>query len=175
MGVNMLKKQIYILMAVVLVLGMAGSAWAVSSKVGYIDLQRLVKESKLGKAAMSDIERLRTEKQKAIAEKLKLINTIKIDLESKDELLKGEKKKDKLEELNSLIRDYKRMVDDAKEEIAKEDRELVAQILKKADGLLKKVSKKEKFTMILKDPNAVGYLDPSVDITDQVLKELNKN
>lgn len=157
------------------ILAMACSASAVSSKVGYIDLQRLVKESKLGKAAMSDIERLRTEKQKAIAEKLKVINSIKIDLEAKDALLKDEEKRDKLEELNGLIKDYKRMVADAKEEISKEDRELVAEILKKADGILKKVAKKEKFTMILKDPNAVGYLDPDVDITDQVLKELNRN
>ncbi len=66
------------------------------------------------------------------------------------------------------------MVADAKEEIKRQDRELVARILKKADGALKKVAKKKKYTIILKDPNAIGYLDPEVDITDAVLKELNK-
>ena len=161
-------------MVVVSVLLMACSAVA-GTKVGYIDLQRLVKESKLGKAAMEDIELLRKEKQKAIAGKLKKINTVKIDLETNEELLKDKEKKDRVDELNNLIKEYKRMVADAKEEIAKEDRELVAQILAKADGALKKVAKKKKFTMILKDPNAIGYLDPSVDITDLVLKELNKN
>ena len=29
-------------------------------------------------------------------------------------------------------------------------------------------------TSILKDPNVLGYLDPEFDITDEVLKELNK-
>ncbi|OQW97351.1 MAG: molecular chaperone Skp, partial [Desulfobacteraceae bacterium A6] len=33
---------------------------------------------------------------------------------------------------------------------------------------------KQKYTMILKDPNSIGYLDPSVDITDDVVKDLNK-
>lgn len=66
------------------------------------------------------------------------------------------------------------MVADAKEDISREDRELVALILKKADDILKKVAKKKRFSIILKDPNAIGYLDPDVDITDLVLKELNK-
>ena len=38
----------------------------------------------------------------------------------------------------------------------------------------KKVAKRNGYTIILKDPNAIGYLDPAVDITDEVLKELNK-
>ena len=66
------------------------------------------------------------------------------------------------------------MVADAKEDISREDRELVALILKKADDILKKVAKKKRFSIILKDPNAIGYLDPDVDITDLVLKELDK-
>ena len=151
----------------------ASSLWA-GDKVGFINLQRLVKESKLGKAASADIDQLRAEKQAQIAEKLQKINHIKIDLEANSELLKDDEKKDRIEELNTLIKEYKRMVADAKEEIGRQDRELVADILKKADGALKKVAKKKKYTIILKDPNAIGYLDPDVDITDDVLKELNK-
>ncbi len=148
--------------------GMAGS------KVGYIDLKRLVQESTLGKAAMADIDRLRKDKQKPIAELLKTINNIKIDLQANEELFDNEEKREKVEELNDLTKEYKRMVADAKEDIQKQDRDLVAQILKKADGIVKMVAQKNKYTIILKDPQAIGYLDPSVDITDEVLAELNK-
>jgi outer membrane protein len=65
-------------------------------------------------------------------------------------------------------------VDDAKEDITREDRQLVAIILGKANDILKNVAKKKKYSIILKDPNSIGYLDPDVDITDLVLKELNK-
>ncbi|MEA3279491.1 MAG: OmpH family outer membrane protein, partial [Thermodesulfobacteriota bacterium] len=70
--------------------------------------------------------------------------------------------------------DYQRLLADAKEDILKEDREVVSIILQKADNVLKKVAKKKKYTIILKDPNAIGYLDPKIDITDDVLEELNK-
>ena len=128
----------------------------------------------MGKAAMAEIEKLRQEKQDLISEKMKTINDLKLDLEKNIDPKKEEARKNKIESLNELIKDYKRLVDDAKEEIAKEDQELVAAILKKADGALQKVAKKNGFTMILKDPNAVGFLDPSVDITNEVLAELNK-
>lgn len=156
------------------VIGGLSNTICATNKVGYINLDRLVKESDMGKVAMENINRLRKEKQVMINQKLQTINEIKINLESEADLLKDQEKKDRVEELNALIKEYKRMAADAKEDIAKEDRELVAQILKKADGALKKVAKKKKFTIILKDPNAIGYLDESVDITEDVLKELNK-
>ncbi|MFH2092686.1 MAG: OmpH family outer membrane protein [Pseudomonadota bacterium] len=170
------KKTPIIMVAVVatFIFSMAFTLSAASSQVGYIDLARLVKESQMGKAAMLDIEKLRQEKENLISEKLKTINGIKLNLETNQDKLKDDDKKDKIDELNTLIKDYKRMVDDAKEEIKKEDRAMVVQILKKADGALQKVARKKKFTMILKDPNAIGYIDPDVDITDDVLTELNK-
>ena len=151
----------------------ASLLWA-DSKIGYIDLQRLVKESKMGQAASADIETLRIEKQAVIKSKLEEINHLKQDLNTNDALLKETEKKDQIEVLNDLIKDYKRMVEDAKEEIAKQDRELVAKILKKADSVLKKVAEKNDFDIILKDPKTIGYLNPDVDITDKVLKILNK-
>lgn len=151
----------------------ASSLWA-DSKVGYIDLQRLVKESKMGQAASGDIEDLRVEKQAQIKIKLEEINQLKLDLNSNATELTASEKKDQVETLNDLVRDYKRMVEDAKEEIARQDRELVADILKKADKALKKVAKKNKFSIILKDPKTIGYMDSDVDITDEVLKMLNK-
>ena len=83
-------------------------------------------------------------------------------------------RRNKVQTLNRSYKEYQRLVDDAKEDIANEDRELVSIILLEADAVLKNVAKKKGFAIILKDPNAVGYLDPKVDITDDVLKELNK-
>lgn len=171
----MFKKNIGIFISVLaIVLSMSAPILA-GDKVGYVDLQRLVKESKMGKAAMLDIEMFRKEKQQLISGTLQNINKFKIGIETRHEEIGEEEKKDKIKELNSLIKEYKRMVADAKEDIATEDRELVSSILKKADGALQKIAKKKKFTMILKDPNTIGYLDPSVDITNDVLTELNRN
>ena len=154
---------------------LAGSAsFAGNNKVGFINLQRLVNESQMGKSAREDILKLRREKEKAAAARLNRINRLRSDLNTNAASMTTTEKQDRIETLKKLYKEYQRMVADAKEDITREDRELVTLILKKADGELKKVARKKKFSIILKDPNAIGYLEPDVDITDLVLKELNK-
>ena len=155
-----------------------GLAWCTVShaadKVGYINLQRLVNESKMGKAAREDIRKLRKDREAMVSNKLWEINNLKELLNKQGAKMDPNEKRDKIEALQKAYKEYQRMVADAKEEILREDRELVSIILKKADGILKKVAKKKKYSIILKDPKAIGYLDPSVDITDDVLKELDR-
>ena len=142
-------------------------------KVGYIDLKRLVKESGMGKAAREEIEVLTQEKEKAAIEKLQKIQQIKSELDKENALLAENKKREKLQQLQNLNKYYKRFISDSKEEITQKDRELVALILKNATEFIKAIAKKGGYTLIIKDPNVLGYLDPKVDITDDVLKRLN--
>jgi outer membrane protein len=143
-------------------------------RVGYINLQRLVNESAMGKAAKTDIEKMRSEKEAMLKNKLKEVNDLKDFINKEGDKMDAATRRDKAKALNKANKEYQRLVDDAKEDLTNEDNEVVAIILQKADDVLKKVAKNKKFAIILKDANAIGYLDPSVDITDDVLKELNK-
>ena len=170
-----MRRRTFLAIASCIILGLGLSTFSYAAdKVGYINLQRLVSESKMGQAAQKDIRKLRKKKEKIVADKLWEINKLKEVINKEGEKMTPSEKRDKLEALKKAYKEYQRLVADAKEDIVREDRELVSIILKKADGILKKVAKKKKYTIILKDPNAIGYLDPSVDITDLVLKELNK-
>jgi len=158
---------------IVLGLALCKASYA-SGKVGYINLQRLVNESKMGQAAKKDMQKLRKEKEAVVANKLREINELKNHLNKEGDKMTPREKRDKLEALQKAYKEYQRLVADVKEDILREDRELVSIILNKADPVLKKIAKEKKYTIILKDPNAIGYLDPSVDITDEVIRELNK-
>ena len=166
-------KSLLIVMCFV-VTAIFGNVVVAADKVGYINLQRLVNESEMGQAARQEILKMRKEKEQAVAVKLQEINRLKEILNDKNKKLSTAERRDKLEALQKAYKEYQRMVADAKEDIVREDRQLVSIILNKADGVLKKVAKRKKYTIILKDPNAIRYLDPDVDITDEVLKELNK-
>ena len=156
-----------------MVLSMTSNAMA-GDKVGYINLQRLVSESKMGKAASKDIQKLREQKEKIVSAKLREVNRLRDLINNQGAMMTAAEKSDVLENLQKAYKEYQRLVADAKEEIIRDDKKLVATILQKADEVLKKVAKKYKYTIIIKDPNAVGYLDPDVDITDRVIKALNK-
>jgi len=145
-----------------------------AQQVGYINLQRLVSESKMSQSAKADIQKLRKAKEDDLAQKLKDINAKKDRINKEWEKLSPRDQRDQRADLKRDYEEYQRLVNEAKEDIPREDREVVAIILQKADDVLKKVAKRKKFTIILKDPNAIGYLDKKVDITDDVLKELNK-
>ena len=170
----MRKKNLLVIAGcIVLALVWCTSSYA-AEKVGYINLQRLVNESKMGKEAKADIQRMRKTKQAVLNKKLKDIIKLRDFINQKGDKLPARERRDKIELLQKMNKEYQRLVADAKEDIAREDRDLVAIILDKANDILKSVAKKKKYTIILKDPKTIGYLDPAVDITDLVVKELNK-
>ena len=174
-GVEIMRKlePLAVIYCLVFVLALS-TALVAADRVGYIDLHRLVNESKMGQAARQDLQKMRKERETVLAGKLRDINELKEYIQKEGEKMPLEKKNDKIEELKKRYKAYQRLVADAKEDITTEDRELVSIILTKANDVVKKVAKQGKYTIILKDPNAIGYLDPEVDITDLVLKELNK-
>ena len=144
-----------------------------ADKVGYINVRRLINESKMGKEAKANLRKMSQEKEALLNTKLQEINRLKEFINKQGDNLSSRERREKIEQLQRRYRDYQRLVADTKEDIAWEDRQLVSIILEKANDILKKVAKKKKFAIILKDPNAIAYLDPKVDITDLVLKELN--
>lgn len=145
------------------------------AKVGYINLQRLVTESQLGQDARTIIKRMRLEKENLVLEKLQQIKRMRSQFEDNKKDMSVENQRETIEQIQQANKEYKRLVDDSKEAIAREDRELVTIILQKADTALKEIAKKKKFSIILKDPNAVAFIDEKVDITDEIIKALNKN
>ncbi|MBN2062428.1 MAG: OmpH family outer membrane protein [Deltaproteobacteria bacterium] len=170
-----MQKRILVFVLCAAALGLFVSTISFAAdKVGYINLQRLVNESNMGKAARADIQKMRQQKEKDLKVKLEDFNALRDKLNKEGAKMEEGVKKENMEQLRQAYKEYQRLLDDAKEDIVREDKELVAIILQKADGILKEVAKKNKYSIILKDPNAVGYLDPDVDITDLVLKELNK-
>lgn len=167
------KKVLTVLSCFLLVFVMCSAAYA-AGQVGYINLQRLVNESKMGKDARADIQKMRKDKEAMLTNKLQDINKLRDFINKEGGKMPAAERRDKVELLQKMYKEYQRLVADAKEDITREDRELVAIILEKANDILKKVAKKKNYSIIIKDPNAIGYLDPDVDITDLVLKELNK-
>lgn len=170
----MRKKNLAVMVCcVVLGLGLCATAYG-AEKVGYINLQRLVNESAMGKAAKDDIRKMRQEKEAVLRRKLNAFNSLKALINEEGDDMSPAEKRGKIEELREISKEYQRLLADSREDLVREDRQVVSIILEKADGVLKKVAKKNNFSIIIKDPNAIGYLDPKVDITDAVLKELNK-
>ncbi|MDO8281993.1 MAG: OmpH family outer membrane protein [Thermodesulfovibrionia bacterium] len=164
-----------VIVAIVAVMLFCANSYA-AEKVGFINVQKIVSDSEMGKKANADIQKLKDTENVKITKR-------RAEFEELNKTFKAESQKEGADqaELKLLIdkiqlkeKEFKRIVDDAKEMLAKKDRDLVIDILLKADPILKDIAKTKGYAMIFRDRNALAYLDPAVDITDEVIKKLDK-
>ncbi|NQT70962.1 MAG: OmpH family outer membrane protein, partial [Desulfobacteraceae bacterium] len=133
----MRKKNLLVILGCIVLAMVWCTASFAAEKVGYINLQRLVNESKMGKDAKADILKMRETKQAVLNKKLADINKLRDFINQKGDKLVAGDRRDKVELLQKMYKDYQRLVADAKEDITREDRQLVAIILEKANDILK--------------------------------------
>ncbi|GAB7023043.1 OmpH/Skp family outer membrane protein [Salidesulfovibrio brasiliensis] len=153
------------------VLCLFGTVEAASAKVGFINPQVIVSESKVGKLAQEDLARLGRIKDQQIQESAEKLKAIKAEMESG--LLSEAERDIKEDQFKRELRKHEKLVTDSNIQIREEERRLIQFVMKRADKILRRLAKSMGFTMILTDPEAIGYIDLSVDLTERVLKELD--
>jgi outer membrane protein len=150
---------------------LAVPALAQASKVGFVNPQRIINESKIGKIAQEDLARLGKEKDRRVRQALDKVNRLQEGL--KEDALSVSEQQSRETELRTTVRDYEQLVQNSNQEIQNEDRKLIRFVMRRADSILKAIARERGFTMILTDPEIIGFVDGSMDITDRVIHELN--
>jgi outer membrane protein len=149
-------------------------AAAEGAKIGYVDLRVALNESESGKKAKTELESLIKTRQAAIDEKGKSIEKLKGDLEKQASVLSGDARKSKEEEIERLVRDYQRMVQDAQNDIKKKETELTGSILKELRDVVDKIGQEEGYSLILENVEGIILFSrKDLDITDRVIKRFN--
>lgn len=162
--------KITVLGVVVVLLGSA-AAMAHMSKVGFVNPQRIISESRIGRIAQEDLARLGKEKDRRVREALEVVESYKRKLEKGTLSVTEEQSLEK--SMRIAIRDYEQMVETSNLDIQGEERRLIQFVMRRADSILRRIAEEMGFSMILTDPEIIGYVDDSMDITDRVIRELN--
>lgn len=138
-------------------------------KIGFVDSERIFRESKAAKQAEEKLSREFQARDKAINKEAD---------ELKAQAAVFEKNKDKLSEaaraqqqrdLMNKDRDLERKRREFQEDLSKRKKEELQGVIAKADEKIRQIAKREKFTLILQE---AVYADPAIDLTARVIKEL---
>ncbi len=144
-------------------------------KIGLVDANRAVLGTDEGKAAMKKINdwaKAQDEKIRALQQKLQ---TKKAQFAKQQNILSDSKKEELLKEIDNLSTKVKRAAEDAKRNYQMKLSDFGNKMDKKITPLFKQFAKEHGYTVILYlDPRTVAYYDPSVDITDEIIKLYNK-
>lgn len=152
----------------------ANAAGAPPTKVAYVDLQRTLAETKVGRAARSRLEDEKDKKQKEIDGKKDSLQKDADELKKQRVVLKPEVQKQREEELQERYVELQNKLLQFQQELTKKEAQLMQDIFQKASKIIESVAKREGFTMVLeKSESAVLYADPSADITAEVNRRLD--
>ena len=150
-----------------------GFSWADSAKIGVVDTQRVLKESKAAKEARSkllaDIKEKRALFQKKQEEALRFQKELGLKSKgTKPDDLKAEREK-----LAQEVKNLKRLKVDLEEELRRKNMEITNKLLQEIRAIINDYRKKKKYTVILEKRTVISS-DKAIDITGQIIKLYDK-
>ncbi len=142
---------------------------AADVKIGVIDIQRIMKESRAAKNARAVFFKDVEQKRKLFNDKQNEVQAMEEELKTKGKDMTPQARKEKTDNLADEIKELKRLRSDLEEELKKKDRELTQRLLSEISVIVGEYQKKENYTIILEKRSVVAS-DEAIDITDKIIK-----
>jgi len=153
----------------ILLFAFAAGALAETARIGFVDTERILRESEPALAAQKKIDKefsVREQEVKALAKQLQ---DAKAALEAAGTTLSDAARRIREREIANLNLMLQTRQREFREDMSLRQNEELAQILAKADQAIKRIAESEQYDVILQE---AVYRSPKVDITDKVLKYL---
>ena len=140
-------------------------------KAGYVSIQRITTESTPAKTAQNKLEQEFSKRQKEINDLQGTLKTFSDKFERDNTTMSESQRNARQREGAEMTRDLQRRQREFQEDLNSRRNEELQQVLDRANKAVKQVADAEKYDVVLQE---VVYVNPKHDITDKVLKLLNK-
>lgn len=144
---------------------------AAGTRIGYVDVQRVIVRSVAGVAAREQLEKDKVAMQKDVDNRKVEVDKLREEMEKKGLVLSAESRREKEETLQRKVRDLRRLAEDLEKELQKKEQAATQKILQELTGIIEKMGKERGFLLIVeRRSGGVIYGDPEGDVTDEVIK-----
>ena len=151
-------------------------AHAAELKIGYVDMQRALNESKAGKQAKVVMESEYQKFQTQIAQRQRDLQAAQQTLQTQGLMLSEKARKEKEKEYQNKLKEFKRWGEDRQAELKQKEMEFTKTTLEGLAATVKKLGEEEKFTVILEKNEAILlYASKALDLTDRVIQIFNSS
>lgn len=156
------------LVAAVLAMG-ALQALAGDFRLGYVDIERILRESAPAVKAGQKIEKEFAARDEAIKKLGGQTRDLQDYLEKKGAGLSNIERRNKERELSNLSAELQREQREFREDLNQRKNEELSVLLEHANKAIQAIAESEKYDLVLQE---AVYRNPKIDITDKVLKAL---
>lgn len=162
-------------LTLVLVLAMSLTAAAADSKIGFIDMRGVMTKCEAGKKAFGKLDAQFKAIKKDLEGKQTALLSMREEIQKQSLALSQEAKKDKQAQYQKKVVEYQQSYQKYQAEVRKAEQDLSKPLIDKLVSLVQTYGKSHGYTAIY-DVQASGvvYRDDSTDLTDVILKEMNK-
>jgi outer membrane protein len=151
------------------VISLAAQAQAAELKIGFIDLDRMTRESVPAERATKKLEKEFAPREQEQRKMEQQIKALQAQLEKDGLTMSESDRRSKEQELGRQTREFQRIQREFREDLNLRRNEELAALFERANKVIKQIAEAEKFDLILQE---AVYRSPRIDITDKVLKAL---
>lgn len=163
----MLKKMMAV--SLMVTAAMAGSVNAAELKIGFVNTERVFRESAPAVKASKKLEKEFATRDQEIQKMAKQFRDLQAHLEKENVTMSETERRNKERDLANLNRDLQRAQREFREDLNLRQNEERAAFQERVNRAIAEMAEKEKFDLILQE---AVYVSGRVDITDKVLRTL---
>lgn len=143
------------------------------AKIGIVNLQRAIETSNAGKSAQAEIKKQKDAMEQELKQKGAEIEQLRIQFERESMIMSKEKREEKEREGAIKLNDFRSLQKRYRTELQDLEQKLVGDLRNQVYALAEEIGKKEGYLLIINN-FSVMYAPGSIDITDQLIKQMNE-
>ena len=149
---------------------LSGPLMAQEFRVGFVNTDRIFRETNTAKAAQAKLEQEFARREKEMTELGNSLKGLSEKFEREAPTLPESQRAQRQKQLVDQDRDFQRKRREFQEDLNSRKNEELQQVLERANRVVKQVAEAEKYDVVLQE---AVYINPKHDITDKVIKALN--
>jgi outer membrane protein len=165
----MLKKSLVFGIAGMAMLCAGAVATAAELKIGFIDQERITRESAPAERASKQLEKEFAPRAQELQRREAQIKSLQGQLEKDAMTMSESDRRAKEQELGRLSLDFQRMQREYREDLNLRRNQELGALFERANRIIRQIAEAEKYDIIFQE---AVYRNPKIDITDKVLKAL---
>jgi outer membrane protein len=157
------------LAAVALACAAIGAAGAAELRIGFVDVERISRESAPAERASKQLEKEFAPRQQALQQREAQIKELQGQLQREAMTMAESDRRAKEQELARANVEFQRMQREFREDLTIRRNQEIQGLMERANRVIRKIAEADKLDLIIQD---AVYRNPRIDITDRVLKAL---
>ncbi|GFO70726.1 OmpH outer membrane protein [Geomonas limicola] len=146
---------------------------AEGAKVGSVDIQKVLLMSEAGKEAKEQLSQKAAKYEAEKTSKEDELKRLKGELEKQGLVLSESARGAKERDYQQRLKEYQRFLKDAQDDLQAKNDEFTGKIVDEVVRVAQAYGRQNGYTAIFVKSESIIYLDPSADVTEEVLKSFN--